>query len=212
MKRRMEIHNKDHLQCPSCPSKFADTWNLNDHKNLENIETSVHDSITPFEAMFVRKPTIPNEMMHGVTSNSENIQISSDDVAGGNQLKKKTGRIGKKEHQRSKNNYDRRRNVMTNSHDKFSVESENIAGISFSTSSDLNKNNSEIKETTSTDDEEITCRQGKFLSFSEETTMQIFDIDISDVCLSDDDEDDHSTDNKKNRRKGTREVTKETKV
>lgn len=65
------------------------------------------------------------------------------------------------------------------------VESENIAGISFSTSSDLNKNNSEIKETTSTDDEEITCRQAKFLSFSEETTMQIFDIDISD-----DDEDD----------------------
>lgn len=62
-------------------------------------------------------------MMHGVISNSENIQISSDDVAGGNQLNKKTGRIGKKEHQRSKNNYDRRRNVMTNSHDKFCLKS-----------------------------------------------------------------------------------------
>ncbi|VDI76711.1 Hypothetical predicted protein [Mytilus galloprovincialis] len=94
------------------------------------------------------------------------------------------------------------------------VESENIAGISFSTSSDLNKNNSEFKETTSidtSDDEEIACGQAKISSFSEETTMQTFDIDISDVCLSDDDEEGRSTDNKK-QKKGTREGTRETKV
>ena len=61
----------------------GEKWHLFINKCLFAYRTSVHAStkITPFEAMYARKPVLPNEVMHGNTSNASAEEILDSNIA-----------------------------------------------------------------------------------------------------------------------------------
>ena len=61
----------------------GDKWHLYINQCLFSYRTSVHASTktTPFEAMYARKPVLPNEIMHRTTSNAAAEYIADSDIA-----------------------------------------------------------------------------------------------------------------------------------
>ena len=61
----------------------GEKWHMYINKCLFSYRTSVHAStkITPFEAMYARKPVLPNEIMHGTTSTANAVEIPDSDIA-----------------------------------------------------------------------------------------------------------------------------------
>ena len=61
----------------------GEKWHMYINKCIFSYRTSVHAStkITPFEAMYARKPVLPNEIMHGTTSTANAVEIPDSDIA-----------------------------------------------------------------------------------------------------------------------------------
>ena len=105
----------------------GEKWHLYINKCLFSYRTSVHAStkITPFEAMYARKPVLPNEVMHGITSTANAEEIPDSNIASAvenlndvRQQNENEMMINiEKAQTRQKIYYDRRRNVMTKEYD-----------------------------------------------------------------------------------------------